>query len=279
MKRFSIGMLTALLLFAALGLKAQSNNLKIEFPPLFTYQLRLNYEYKLSDNKSLMVIGGMKFPHKFPIVEKSTIALQEEFGNSVVAKNKFDGYTFGFQARFYTGYNEFPKGFYFAPYIKYHKSNLALNALYEDKINVAQYIALEAVDKQHASLLQDGNYKYKVNSEIESLLDRYSFGLAIGYQWIIGNGFTIDWTIIGISADRINASASVSAQNSYYNPDYQQWSKDIKNKINDFMDENAEFLKFITNKIETEVESNKVKFKLSTVLPMPYTAFSIGFAF
>lgn len=276
MKKFIV---IGLLLFVVLGVKAQSNNLKLDLFALSGYQIRLNYEYKLSDNKSLMVMGGLVIPHKLAIVDKSTQALEKEFGNSVIAINKFDGYTFGFQARFYTGNKEFPQGFYVTPFIKYHKYGLGLNVLYEDKIDVTQYTDLEDIDQEHASLLEDGYFKYKVNSLINSNIDRYSFGLAVGYQWVIGSGFTVDWTIIGFSVDRINILADVSAQNPYYNPDYTNWSDDIKNKINDFMNKNSGPFKSITKNLETEVTSDNVKFKLPTTIPAPYASLSIGYAF
>ena len=123
--------------------------------------------------------------------------------------------------------------------------------MYEDNITASQYMDLNDDEKTHVTLQTDGTYLYNVQGTIEGHLSRFGGGIALGYQWLIGDSFTLDWTFIGIGVEKWNMGLEVSASSENYDPDYQQWADDIKEGAEDFF--------FIGDKIDVQVEKRTCK--------------------
>jgi hypothetical protein len=96
-------------------------------------------------------------------------------------------------------------------------------------------------------------------------------GIAIGYQWLISDSFTIDWTFIGLNVERLTANLEVTSDSPDYTPDFQQWGDDIQDGADDFL--------FLGDKVDVTVEADRVKVSLPITLPMPYSSLTIGYYF
>lgn len=235
-------------------------------------ELRLNYEYIISDNQSVMLIAGGMIPHKIPELIYDPESVEKEYGGDADLNNKLTNFIIGIQYRFYTGQSSTaPQGFYFAPMIKYHHYGITTDALYEDNITESQYQDLTDEEKTHASYISKNNYNFKSTGTFDGSLNRIGAGIAIGYQWLISDSFTIDWTIIGINVEKLTGELQVTSNSPSYTPDFQQWGDDIQEGANDFL--------FIGEKVEAVVESDMVKVSLPITLPMPYTSLTLGYYF
>jgi len=271
MRRILIEVAALTLFLTGLNASAQDHNLKLDVTALFTAELRLNYEYIIDENKSFVVMAGTMIPHRIPSLMYNPEAIEQEYGSDINLKNRFSGYMFGGQFRFYIGESAIPAGFYVAPYLKFHKYKIATSVLYEDNITESQYQDLNEDEQTHAEYVSPDNYLYKNTGIFNGSLSRLGGGLALGYQWHINDALTIDWTFIGIGVERLTARLEVSSSSENYDPDYQQWADDIEDGAVEFF--------FIGDRLDVEVESDKVKVELPIIVPMPYSSISIGYTF
>lgn len=271
MKNVFYGLFILIILLSGTKVFAQDHNLKLDITALFSAELRLNYEYTLDDNKSVVLMAGTMIPHKIPSLIYNPTAIEDEYGGDINLQNRFSGYMFGAQFRFYLGESSVPAGLYLAPYFKYHRYSIKTAVLYEDNITESQYQDLNEDEQTHAEYLGPDNYLFANTGIFDGSLSRLSGGLALGYQWHINDALTIDWTFIGIGVERLTARLEVSSSSENYNPDYQQWADDI--------DEGADNFFFIGDRLDVEVEQDKVSIELPITIPMPYSSISIGYTF
>jgi hypothetical protein len=271
MRNVFYGLIILSVLLSGTKVFAQDHNLKLDITALFTAELRLNYEYTLDENKSLVLMAGTMIPHKIPSLMYNTSAIEDEFGGDVNLQNRFSGYMFGAQFRFYVGESKVPAGFYVAPYLKFHSYSIKTSVLYKDNITESQYQDLSEEEQTHAEYMGPDDYLYANTGIFDGSLSRLGGGLALGYQWHINDALTIDWTFIGIGVEKLTAKLEVSASSENYDPDYQQWADDINDGADEFF--------FIGDRLDVEVESDKVKVELPITIPMPYSAITIGYTF
>ncbi|MDA3912108.1 MAG: DUF3575 domain-containing protein [Bacteroidales bacterium] len=271
MKKVFYGLFILAILMPGTKVFAQDHNLKLDITALLSAELRLNYEYTLDDNKSVVIMAGTMLPHKIPSLIYNSDAIEEEFGGDVNLQNRFSGYMFGAQFRFYVGESTVPAGFYVAPYFKYHRYSIKTSVLYENYITESQYQDLNDDEQTHAEYVGPDNYLYANTGIFDGSLSRLGGGLALGYQWHINDALTIDWTFIGIGVERLTARLEVSSASENYDPDYQQWADDIESGAEDFF--------FIGDRLDVEVESDMVKVELPITIPLPYSAVTIGYTF
>ncbi|MEA1873743.1 MAG: DUF3575 domain-containing protein [Bacteroidota bacterium] len=271
MRKVFYGLLILAILMPGTKIFAQTHNLKLDITALLTAELRLNYEYTIDENKSLVLMVGTMIPHKIPSLIYNTTAIEDEYDSNINLQNRFSGYMFGAQFRFYVGESTVPAGLYIAPYFKYHRYSIKTSVLYEDNISESQYQDLNEDEQTHAEYVSPNDYLYANTGIFDGSLSRLGGGLALGYQWHINDAFTIDWTFIGIGIEQLTARLEVSASSENYDPDYQQWADDIESGAEDFF--------FIGDRLDIEVESDKVKVELPIIIPMPYMSITIGYTF
>ena len=271
MKKALYGLIILALLMPGMKVLAQNHNLKLDLTALAMAELRLNYEYKHNENKSFVLMAGTMIPHKIPSLIYNTSMIEDEYGGDVNLQNRFSGYMVGGQFRFYVGESTVPAGFYVAPYLKFHRYSIKTSVLYEDNITESQYQALNEDEQTHAEYVSPDNYLYNSTGNFDGSLRRIGGGLALGYQWHINDALTIDWTFIGIGVERLTAKLEVSTSSENYDPDYQEWADDINEGAEDFF--------FIGDRLDVEVESDKVTVALPITIPMPYSSITIGYTF
>jgi hypothetical protein len=130
----------------------------------------------LTKNISLSVGVGVMPAGPFPYIEKiADLADLEEDVRGPLLAGRINTFSFTPEVRIYTG-GGYGKGFYLSPYYKYEKFGLD---------NFAFDIEVEGGEEE--------------NITIKGNIDTHAFGLAIGYQWLLGKNrnIIIDWTILG----------------------------------------------------------------------------------
>ncbi len=270
MKKTLLLSLNMILLFSSLNLRAQQHNVKLDLSSLTSTELRLNYEFLINEKSSVVVIAGTMIPHKIPGLIYNTSVLEAEYGGDISLENRFSGFTLGAQFRFYTK-AEAQEGFYLAPYLKYHKYSISTSALFSDNITEAQYQDLNEAEKEHATFQSTNNYLYKNTGILEGSLSRFGGGLALGYQWILNDVVSIDWTFFGLGIEQLNASMEVSANSENYSPDYQEWADEIDAEAQEFF--------FIGEKLDIDVQEDRIKVSYPFIFPLPYASLTIGYCF
>ena len=139
------------------GLSAQNHVVKLNVPALGLGNVYGTYEYVLTDHISAALGGSYLLNRKIPFLE-----LLDMNPENKVQYLKMKGYALTPEIRYYTG-SKRARGLYLAPYLRY--SNYKLEGIYTDN-----------------------EVSYENGGHIKSL----GGGLALGYQWLINDRFSID---------------------------------------------------------------------------------------
>ena len=181
-----INPLWLLLLIVAYGVQAQQPNsqpasqplkknlIKFNLSGLILQQYTLQYEYVVNPHQSVALTLGIA-PNT-PLPFKQTLV--NDFGGNADAQRAiettvFTKYTATLEYRFYTGGGHAPKGFYIAPFFRYMHMSLS-----ED------YTFTPSDEKLHTA-------------HMDSKFGAMGAGFLIGYQFLIGQHWGIDWWILG----------------------------------------------------------------------------------
>lgn len=161
MKSFFSSLLV-LVLFVSIPLTSQAQTHGVKWYPfsLALNKLGLQYEYYLGDNKSITGDIGIR---RINLDTDGTISDQTGVDGAVI------GLQINPAFRFYTGQNEEPSGFYFAPGLRFTRTTL--NADIDD------------IDF-------DGEFDIRYST--------VGITFDIGTQWLIADRVTIDWNFLGI---------------------------------------------------------------------------------
>lgn len=188
MKRFT------LFLFLAIGVlstsQAQYSNtnslkhgIKLNTTSLLWSNVGLNYEYVINDKSSIQGTATMLIPRTaFSYVEGTVNS--ESGGDGDVTTNRLMGFGIHAEYRMYTK-EEAPDGFYWGPFARFYRYSINYN--------------VENVGSE--------NYYYDNRLGIQSI----SAGVQIGYQWIIGDNFSIDWSFAGLGPNHMNIFGKFSS--------------------------------------------------------------------
>lgn len=174
MKKFNL-LVLAMLMFGT-GLMAQQSAVKLGLGGLVVTAPNLRFEQAVGDRMSFQITGSYKFP---------TGVNLSEFGSESLSLTdaKISGFAIIPEFRFYFGQGNAGtiKGFYLAPYLKYHRYGTKTNTGFNYTNPEGRVIPL--------------------NPELNLSLGTFGGGLQIGYQWILGEHFSIDWHFLGLGAD------------------------------------------------------------------------------
>jgi hypothetical protein len=209
-------------------------------------------------------------PRKVPNVlfDESEV---EDYGGTVEIKNKLSGFSFSGEYRFYTSSSkDSPRGFYFAPFLKYNKYSMDISAGFDYDATKAEYDDLTPEQQATADKINSDLYRLEVTGNFHGHLRQFGGGVMIGYQWLIADKISIDFNFfgIGVEADAVVFDLSSDA----IDVDYEEWSNEIEAEVKD-----ASF--YGGDKIQVTAESDKVKVKAPFIMFMPRVGFSIGYAF
>jgi hypothetical protein len=268
---FIIALLAIVVLPFGKNLMAQTHNVKLELGNLLLGDIRLDYEHILNENNSVMLrVGGM-IPHSVPDMFYDPSKVEDEYGGTTDFYNRVGSFTMAGEYRFYTKGNA-PDGFYWAPYLRYTTYNIKTSIIYENTISESEYHDLDPEAQEHAqpNTFSD-TYTFKGHGSFNGGLRRFGGGVALGYQWLIGDNFTIDWTFLGLGIERWTVSLEAVNETEGFDPDFEEWGEEI--------DQEADTFFFLGDKLDVETEPDRVKIKLPMTMPSIYGGFSIGYAF
>lgn len=243
MNRFRLAFLALVLMVMSLPVAAQQHVVKVTpfklLPPISNFQV--GYEYALSSRVSLgadfkiaipRTVGGEDFVVDTLGLESGTFDALRLAGISVTP-----------QVRFYLGGKDAPAGFYLNPWLRFFRYN---------------------IDSEVTWTEQAGN------SDIDAAITWGGFGggFSLGWQWIIGDHFVIDWNNgIGILPTRLGVSGTVRGP---LESDVQGFIDEVNAGLADFP--------FFSAEITNGTTGLDAKTGLFTV-PTLRSNLSIGFAF
>ncbi len=176
------------MLFAGSAAMAQQHVIKItplKLLPVTLSNLQLGYEYALNDRVSIGADLKVGFPRN---LTGGGGILEGYFeGDASVESFRLTGYALTPQVRFYFGQKGAPAGFYLSPWLRIAQYRVASDFLWED--------------------LNEGNS----NIEADFTYGLVGGGLSLGWQWLLGDHFVIDWNIgLGGFAGRLGLEGSAT---------------------------------------------------------------------
>lgn len=198
-----------LFLFAILATtftaQAQQNIAKIGVGSMFNGTLNLEYERLLTEKTSVFGEIGYQFPIDVPSQLVNFTESTGSANNLIINDGKYKNFYFAAEYRIYTG-GEAGRGFFVAPYLKFSNYSFEVNGTYNNDVN--GFINIPAtVDLGYFSA---------------------SVGGQLGYQWIIKDKVTINWSFLGLGVGINRLSAGFTADD---NDVFESWEQDI----NDFL--------------------------------------------
>lgn len=247
-----LGLLVIIGLMTSIGVQAQKSAVKLGLGGLFVTAPNLRFEQAIGDRMSFQITGSYKFP--------------TNFNNSTLNGGFQDGALSGFavipELRFYFGQANAGtiKGFYVAPYLKYHK--------YEIK-------ATQTIDYVDATGVSN-TYTPKVNLNLRTI----GAGVQLGYHWVIGEHFSLDWHFLGLGGDAHRLGLKYNFKDS--NADLKDLARQLIDDFNENYegDEDLPFsLEDLFDSLDPLVEGNKARVGGA----FPFIGFraglSLGYAF
>ncbi|WP_235297285.1 DUF3575 domain-containing protein [Portibacter marinus] len=171
-----ISLLFIAFIISGTGLIAQQSAVKLGLGGLLVTAPNLRFEQALGDRISFQITGSYKFP--------SELNLSQLSSNTVsLTDTKISGFAIIPEFRIYFGASKAGtiEGFYLAPYLKYHRYGTSTTTSFTYTDPQGQQIPL--------------------NPELNIRLATAGAGLQLGYHFIIGEHFSLDWHFLGLGGD------------------------------------------------------------------------------
>ncbi len=176
----------AAILFFAANVQAQQI-VKLGIGSLTHKAINLEYERVLTNNTSILAEVSYQIPMNFP--DKLLDWGQDEGSANklVFSDGKLRNTFVAAEYRIYTG-GEAPKGFYIAPCVKLSRYSFDMEGTYTNNTN--------------------GNF---VSASADGTLFTASLGGQVGYQWVIQDNLTINWSFLGLGVGLNRVKAGFTA--------------------------------------------------------------------
>jgi hypothetical protein len=226
-----------LLLFPGWVADAQDNVLKAGLSGAFLGDFNLAYERMLNSNRSIQIKVGYLNPVKSPFFTEEIITPE---AYAFIQEN--GGMSASLEYRFYISEKLSAEGFYIAPYLRWFNQFVD----YEDEIE---------------------SRLYTVNTTVNTV----GMGAQLGYQWIIGEMFTIDFHFLGIGLDYYMAQLKYSMDPKPAGFDYSEVTPHIDDVFSDII--------YLKDRLRHEVNEDNHTSKLPFLFPGFRMGISLGFAF
>ncbi len=238
----------SLCFLAYISVDAQKSAVKLGLGGLFVTAANLRFETAVGERTSFQITGSYKLPSKFADTN------QESYSFS---GGKLKGFAVIPEFRFYFGQDKAGtiEGFYLAPYLKFHKYGINSASTYN-------YTNPQGVE----TLL---------SPELNLNLTTFGAGLQLGYHWIFGEHFSLDWHFLGLGGDVHRLGFKADFKNS--DVDLLDVTQSIIDEYNDNNPDDR--IPFSTEDLDRVIDGKQVR--LST--PLAFVGFraglSIGYAF
>lgn len=203
--------------------------------------LQLGYEYVISDKVTVGADIKIAFPTSVENAAFEIDSISTESG-TIESLDLNSGFSITPQVRFYLS-DDAPTGFYLNPWLRFFSYNLASDILWTEVAGVSDITA-------------------------EATYGGFGGGFNIGWQWLLGDAFVIDWNMgLGALPTRISLSGSVTGP--------------LADDVQDFIDEVNEGLTdapLIGGQIEGSSDGIDGQTSYFT-MPVFRSNLSIGYAF
>lgn len=218
------------------GLLAQQNAVKVSLGNAFTGSIPLSFERAVSDNQSFAVLVNIGIPKNAPAVFSNEIEGVDGTGDI-----RTSSFSITPEYRFYTS-GEAMNGFYIAPYLKYRSWGFDFSGTFGDD---------------------------NTGVDTKGKWNAVGGGAQMGYQWLIGEHFVIDWYFLGLGMTYQTLKADFTTDD--LSADLQQIANDIEADLDGSP--------ILGNGFSAVVDGNSVGGKIGFLFPNVRTGISIGVAF
>lgn len=212
-------------------LSDRKNIVKLNLPNLAFGNITLNYERILSPRNTAVLNVGYIRPQ----------ALSSFLADDSWSGDKFSGITATAEYRFYSKKKGAPRGFYYAPYLRYANYKLDYRG---------------SIDEN------DTNVVNKIST--------IGLGGQIGIQWLIKDRVSIDWGILGLAVQRYNFSSTFTAANADEAINFEEILAEIQQEIDDSP---------LNNKLKFETGDDFLKTKMPFLFGGARAYLSVGYSF
>lgn len=212
-------------------LSDRKNIVKLNLPNLAFGNITLNYERILSPRNTAVLNVGYIRPQ----------SLSSFIADDSWSEDKFSGITATAEYRFYSKKKGAPRGFYYAPYLRYANYKLDYRG---------------AIDEN------DTNVAGKVSA--------IGLGAQIGVQWLIKDRISIDWGILGLAVQRYNFSSTFTAANTDEAINFKEVLDELQQQVDDSP---------LKNKLEFETGDDFLKTKMPFLFGGARAYFTLGYSF
>lgn len=232
-----------------MGLSAQKTAIKLGVGGLFVTAPNLRLEQAVGDRMSFQITASYKLPTRLNLGAFESVSVTDP---------SISGFAVVPEFRFYFGKEKAGtiEGFYVAPYLKFHRYGTKTNTGFDYTNPQGQVIAL--------------------NPELNLNLTTIGGGIQLGYHWILGEHFSLDWHFLGLGGD---------AHRLKFEYDFSQDDLDLKDVARFIRDEyNAENpdspIEVTDEEIdEIPINGNSFAARIPFALPGFRAGISIGYAF
>jgi len=245
MKKISVLLIFTLL--TSIGVIAQTSSVKLGLGGLFVTAPNLRFETALGDRMSFQITGSYKFP--------TNLNLQAE-NDFFTSDGKLKGFAIIPELRFYIGQANAGtiKGFYLGPYVKFHRYGTSTSVAYDYTDN--------------------GGVTSNLTPDLKMNLTTIGLGLQLGYHFIIGEHFSIDWHFLGLGGDYHRLGVNLDFKNS--DVDLSDVAQDLVDELNEA---NPDGVPLEIDQFDQFIDGRKLRLNI----PLPFIGFragiSIGYAF
>lgn len=225
---------------------AQKNVVKLNLPSLGFRNFYFSYERMITERKSISI--GLSFMPSRNMFFSGNHKAGADQADIRYDNLKISGFTLTPEFRFYTGHRkEGPRGFYLAPYIRINSTSI--KGSYTDT-GSTDYTG----PNNTAKFDIDGSYSVK------------ALGCLFGYQWLIADKISIDWSFIGIGVGQ-----------------YKLRLKETSDQVvSDYYNSNGNFsgdIDGVPGNVTYKSTAHSGEITYSMIFPHLRSGLSIGFAF
>ncbi|MGB0887636.1 MAG: hypothetical protein ACPGSL_05910 [Vicingaceae bacterium] len=252
------------LFIASLGF-AQKNTFKIHAVPFAWGEVRLGYERQIAPAISIQGNFGF-FYDKIPSIIHDIEAVENYFETYDI-QNTLRGFSSSVDLRIHFGTDI--KGFYLAPYLKYHKYTFLTPASFDYNLDPDEFVDLTPEQQLVASqVLTDGTYNFEVTGTLDGSITQIGGGIGIGWQFILGKVIVIDFNPIGIGIEHNQVEIDLTSD---LDVDYNKWLPYVQEEVRN--------VEYFGDKVDVTAKGNTIHMSAPILLPTYRGSISIGFAF
>ncbi|MEM6317402.1 MAG: hypothetical protein AAF960_07010 [Bacteroidota bacterium] len=223
----------------------EKNIVKLNLPNLAFGNLTLNYERVLSARNSVTLNLGYIRPQSVNYLVPTEIENGEVELEGLI-DNRFSGLTATLEYRMYGKKKGAPKGFFYAPYLRYANYS---------------YDFTDEFDTESSTTTDYYN--------IESKLSTVGLGIQIGFQWFIADRISIDWGLLGVAAQYYTFSSTFTSTDDSF--DYGELEAEFTSDIDD--------TPLSSSGLEFTASEDNLKLKWPLLFGGARTYLSVGYKF